>query len=86
MTTVRRDLAQLNFEALLLARTALKENKMLAMHQFRLDEAQAQTLVGMTLDRMKQIAGSGQIMFSFIPDQHIQEEVPPLFRVVLAGR
>lgn len=69
MSTFEEDLAQLNFEYLILAREAIRSNPLEAAWRFGLTQKQISIMETLTVERIKNLACTSRAVVSLLPLQ-----------------
>jgi hypothetical protein len=67
MSTLENDLANLNFEYLMLARECARSNAMEASWRFGVDQRQIDVLANLTIENMRDIAGASRAVITLLP-------------------
>ena len=67
MTTLEQDLANLNFEYLMLARESVRSNAVEAAWRFGLNQRQTSVLETLTVEKIKGIAGNSRAVITLLP-------------------
>lgn len=83
MSTFEEDLAQLNFEYLILARDAIRSNPLEAAWRFGLTQNQISMMERLTLEKIKNLACTSRAVVSLLPLQTPAHLVPSLHGALL---
>ena len=67
MPTLEQDLANLNFEYLMLARESVRSNAIEAAWRFGLNQKQTSVLETLTVEKIKGIASSSRAVITLLP-------------------
>jgi hypothetical protein len=78
MSTLEEDLAQLNFEYLMLAREAVRSNALEAAWRFGLNQKQLNVVETLTVEKMRALASNSRAIICLLPlktPQHLATSV-----------
>lgn len=83
MSTLEQDLAQLNFEYLLLAREAVRSNALEAAWRFGLNQKQLAVMETLTVEKIRELAGNSRAIIRLLPLQTPQHMSPSVHSALL---
>jgi hypothetical protein len=83
MSTLEQDLAQLNFEYLILARDAIRSNPLEAAWRFGLTQNQISMMETLTVEKIKNLACTSRAVVSLLPLQTPAHLAPSLHGALL---
>ncbi len=83
MSTLEQDLAQLNFEYLMLARDAIRGNPLEAAWRFGLTQNQISMMETLTVEKIRNLACTSRAIVSLLPLQTPTHLAPSLHGALL---